>query len=76
MNKAKEPYDDFPLTVRTDGRLSKKHRGRVYYFGAISDWEAAIERYQREWPYILKGRTPPSTDGGDGCTISHLANKF
>ena len=35
--------------------LSKKHRVRVYYFGMIGDWKAAIERYQREWPYILKG---------------------
>ena len=75
-NKAKKPYDDFPLTIRTDGRLSKKHHGRVYYFGSIEDWEAAIERYQNEWPYILKGRTPPSSDAGDGCTIAHLSNKF
>ena len=74
--KSKKPYDDFPLTVRTDGRLSKKHRGKVYYFGTIDDWHAAFERYKREWPCILQGRTPLPADAGDGCTIKYLANSF
>ena len=74
--KSKKPYVDFPLTVRTDGRLSKKHRGKVYYFGTIDDWHAALERYKREWPCILQGRTPLPADAGDGCTIQYLANSF
>jgi integrase len=74
--KFKKPYEGFPLTAHPSGRWCKKHRGKAYYFGKLDDWEAALERYKNEWPYILKGRTPPSADDGDGCTIKHLANKF
>jgi len=75
-DKPVKPYDGFPLTIRPDGRLIKKHAGRQYYFGHIADWEAAVARYNREWPYIVQGRTPPPRDTENGCRIAHLCNVF
>lgn len=74
-----KPSKAFPLTHHPCGQWSKKHQGRVFYFGswrADSDGTEALERYEREWPYIRKGQTPPPVDTGDGCTIALLCNSF
>lgn len=75
---SRKPYKGFPLTAHPNGSWSKKHRGRVYYFGPQADWKAALDRFSREWPYIVEGRTPPEeTDGADGyCTLRTLCNLF
>ena len=41
------------------GQYCKQHRGRQFYFGMLNDWKAALANYEREWPYIKEGRTPP-----------------
>ncbi len=69
----------FPLTHNPCGQWSKKHQKRVYYFGswrADPDGTQALERFNREWPFIIEGRTPPPVDTGDGCTIALLCNSF
>ena len=74
--KSQKPYPEFPLTAHPSGRWCKKHRGKQYYFGRIDDWQAAFGRYEREWPHIIDGRTPPPVDTGDGCTLRDLCNAF
>ena len=74
-NKPQKPAANFPLTRHPSGRWCKKLRGKVYYFGKLDDWQAALERFNREWPYILAGKTP-SADGTEGCTIRTLCNAF
>jgi integrase len=74
-NKPRKPAANFPLTAHPSGRWCKKLRGRVYYFGKLDDWKAAVERFNREWPYIVAGRTPPA-EGTEGCTLRELCNQF
>ena len=52
--------------------LRKKYKGKQYYFGPLGNWPFALERFQREWPYIIVGGSPPPVDVGDGCTIRDL----
>ncbi len=70
-----KPYSDFPLTVRADGRLCKKIKGRVHVFGRLDNWQEALERFNREMPFWATGRTPPAVDTG-GLTIRVMCNEF
>jgi integrase len=74
--KSLKPYDGFPLTPHPSGRWCKKIRGKLHYFGKIDDSGAALERFNREWPFLKDGRTPPPIDTGDGCTVRLLCNAF
>ena len=74
--KIAKPYPKFPLTAHPTGRWCKKRRGKQHYFGPLADWQGALERYQREWPYIINGRIPPPVDNGEGCAIRDLCNAF
>ena len=39
-------------------------------FGSLADWQTALKRFEREWPYIVQGLTPPATaDDADACTL-------
>jgi integrase len=72
-----KPYSGFPLTAHPTGRWCKKIRGKLHYFGKLDSPEAALERFNREWPYLKDGRTPPPIDtGDDGCTVRLLCNAF
>lgn len=79
-----KPYKDFPLTAHPTGRWCKRckppgsDRTKTFYFGDLKDWEAAKARFDREWPYIIKGLTPPDTREGEqqGCTLRALCNTF
>jgi integrase len=71
-----KPYPGFPLTPHPSGRWCKKIRGKLHYFGKLAEPEASLERFNREWPYLKDGRTPPAIDTGDGCTIHLLVNAF
>ena len=75
-NKPTKPYAGFPLTPHPSGRWCKKIRGKLHYFGKTDDHAAALERFNREWPYLQDGRTPPPVDTGDGCTMRLLCNAF
>ena len=74
--KPRKPYAGFPLTPHPSGRWCKKIRGKLHYFGKLDTPEAALERFNREWPFLKDGRTPPPIDTGDGCTIRLLCNAF
>jgi integrase len=71
-----KPYAGFPLTPHPSGRWCKKIRGKLHYFGKIDDSGAALERFNREWPHLKDGRTPPPIDTGEGCTVRLLCNAF
>lgn len=73
--KAK-PYPEFPLTAHPSGRWCKKHRGKQFYFGPLDDWQAAFDRFNREWPFVIQGKTPPLDDDPSGCTLALLCNAF
>jgi len=77
--KPSKPYAGFPLTPHPSGRWCKKIRGKLHYFGKTAGDEqgaAALERFNRDWPYLKDGRTPPPIDTGDGCTVRLLVNAF
>src|SRR5580700_2118079 len=71
-----KPYEGFPLTPHPSGRWCKKIRGKLHYFGKLDDPNAALERLNREWPYLSDGRIPPEIDTGEGCTVRLLCNTF
>ena len=75
-SKPDKPYEGFPLTPHPTGRWCKKIRGRLHYFGPWNDTQGALERLNREWPYLSEGRNPPPAETGDGCTIRDLCNVF
>jgi integrase len=74
--KPNPPYPGFPLKAHPGGSWVKRWRGKDYSFGGWSDPQKALERYQREWPYILKGERPPAFSSQDGCTLQFLVNSF
>lgn len=79
--KPAKPYKGFPLTAHPSGQWSKKvtlpsGKQRVFYFGVWADPDAALQRFNREWPFLKEGRTPPPVDTGDGCSVMKLANVF
>lgn len=77
--KSAKPYPDFPLTAHPSGRWRKIHKGTAYYFGKHDDWEAAIERYQHEWPYIIAGKPIPPRSGQPApgvVTVADVINAY
>lgn len=74
--KPAKPLPDFPLFPHATKRWAKKIRGKTHYFGPWDNPQAALERFNWEWPYLSDGRTPPPVDTGDGCTVQLLCNKF
>ena len=82
-----KPYARFPLTAHKTGRWCKKipksaprDAGKLYYFGPVSDWAAALDRYDQEWKYVIKGKDIPAEKSPDGeqdvFTIRVLCNEF
>ena len=55
------------LTAHRNGRWGKKHKGRQHFLG--TEYEKAVERFHREWPFIARGIEPPpmgsESDGED-----------
>jgi integrase len=76
QSKPEKPYAGFPLFAHATRRWAKKIRGKLHYFGPWDNPEAALEKLNREWPYLSEGRTPPPDDTGDGCTLRMLCNAF
>ncbi|MBI2807311.1 MAG: tyrosine-type recombinase/integrase [Planctomycetes bacterium] len=58
---------------------AKKIKTKLVYF---TSWRvdptgaAALEQFEREWPYLKKGETPPPIELGDGCRLHQLVNQF
>lgn len=78
-SKPAKPYEGFPLFAHPSGMWAKKIRKRLVYFVSWRidpDGTAALEKFNREWPYLKDGRTPPEVDVSSGCTLKALVNDF
>lgn len=88
--KSVKPYEGFPLFPHASGRWAKKVRQKLQFFarwgnsvlGEVipvddvgASASAALAEFNRQWPYLSEGRTPPPTEV-DGCTIRDLSNLF
>jgi len=72
----RKPYKGFPLTFHPTGRFCKKAKGRTHYYGKVADgWEAALENFQRFWPFDSTGRARPLGDG-DGLTVARMCDHY
>lgn len=75
--KPKKPHPDFPLFPHASGYWSKKVRGKLHYFGKVTDdpkGEAALALWLDRKDDLLAGRTPRVTS--DGLTVCTLCNHF
>jgi integrase len=74
--KPDKPSKKFPLFAHPSGQWARKINKRLHYFGVWADPEAALDRHDREYPYLKKGETPPPVDVSSGCTLRQLVNDF
>jgi integrase len=75
-HQAAKPRKDFPLTAHPSGRWCKKVRGKLHYFGPLSDADAALNKWLAEKDYLLAGRKPPRRDEPAVPTLEDLVNRF
>jgi integrase len=73
---AGKPYKSFPLTPHRNGQFCKKIRGQIFYFGSVSDPEAALRRYHEHSAGLHSGQITEVKRGEDEFTIRDLANRF
>lgn len=74
-----EPYPNFPLSYHPpSGRLYKSIRSQRFYFGYHDDWQAAVDKFDRERDALYAGREPtqPTNGQAGGPTVKDLLNKF
>ena len=81
--KPAKPYKDFPLFAHASGQWAKKIKGKMWYFGAWNDHQAAVEKYRTEIVDIQAGRDPrrlapgvAGVVGQTGCTVLFMVNSF
>ncbi|NUQ64367.1 MAG: tyrosine-type recombinase/integrase [Pirellulales bacterium] len=83
--KPDKPYEGFPMFAHGSGQWAKKVKrvgetgSKLHYFGSWRndrDGVQALERFNREWPYLKDGRVPPPIDVGYGLTLRKLVNEF
>jgi integrase len=69
-----KPNADFPMFAHANGSWAKKVRGRLVYFGAWDDPDAALQKWNEQKDDLLAGRTPRIKD--DELTVRDLLNHF
>lgn len=75
--KPAKPRPDFPLFPHATGRWAKKVKGKLVYFGRVSDdtsGQAALEKWLDQKDDLLAGRAPRAKS--DGLTLGELVNRF
>ena len=72
--KPAKPYSGFPLYAHASGRWAKKIRGKLHYFGAWDDSDAALAKYLDVRDDLHAGRTPHPKRAG--LTVRELCNRF
>lgn len=72
---AGKPHKNFPLTPHPSGQFCKKISGKIFYFGTVSDPDAALQRYH-EHAKGLHGGQINQIDRSGELTIAELANEF
>ncbi|MBX3440086.1 MAG: tyrosine-type recombinase/integrase [Planctomycetaceae bacterium] len=90
-SKPEKPYKGFPLFAHDSGRWAKKIRRKLHFFGRWANTvagtlvqvddvgasaQAALEKLNREWPYLMEGRTPPPVDTRAGVSLRDVCNAF
>ncbi len=72
-----KPHKDFPLFPHVRGYWAKKVRGKLVYFGKITDdpkGDIALNKWLADKDSLLAGPTPRLQQ--DGLTLRDLANRF
>ena len=69
-----KPHPNFPLTASGNGQWCRRIAGTIHYFGPWGDWKAALERHNKEYPYLKARIAPP--ESYDGITVGELCNRF
>lgn len=73
----RKPHSDFPLFIHARGYWAKKVRGKLHYFGKVSEdphGKGALVRWLEVKDDLLAGRTPRPKS--DGFTVTNLCNHF
>ncbi len=73
---AVKPWPDFPLTAHRNGQFCKKIRGTIWYFGPVSDPQAAMARWLEDKEDLLAGRRPRRRRAPGETTIEQVVNDF
>jgi integrase len=73
-SKPAKPRPDFPLFPHAAGYWAKKIRGKMHYFGAWADPDAALKKYEEQKDALHAGRKPRETS--EGATVHDLVNRF
>ncbi len=74
--KPDKPRSDFPLFAHTNGQWVKKIRGKLCYFGAWEDPQAALEKYLDQKEDLHAGRVPRAKAESHGLTLESLVNGY
>jgi integrase len=57
-----KPYPTFPLYAHSNGQWAKKIRGKIHYFGSLSNPNAALTLYLEQKDALEHGRRPVVLD--------------
>jgi integrase len=74
-HQSAKPYPDYPLTAHPSGRWCKKIKGKLHYFGRLSDPETALQAFLDQKDDLFAGRVPRAKIEA-GPTLRDLANHF